>query len=65
MPGNFIAEHGMTVQAIKMLANQQQFSTSIGLLLDQEKAYDRIHPTDLSVIMARFGIPETMIISID
>jgi hypothetical protein len=63
MPGRFIAEHGMTVQAIKMLANQQH-STSIGLLLDQEKAYDRVHPTYLSTIMTRFGIPATMITSI-
>jgi hypothetical protein len=46
-----------------MLANQQN-SGSIGLLLDQEKAYDRVHPAYLSAIMTRFGIPGTMIVSI-
>jgi hypothetical protein len=60
MPGRFIAEHGMTVQTIKMLASHQQ-STAIGLLLDQEKAYDRVHPTYLSTIMSRFGIPNKLI----
>lgn len=33
-------------------------------MVDQEKAYDRIHPDYLSSIMKRFGIPQSLIQSI-
>jgi len=63
MPGRFIADHGLTVNCMKMVA-QQYRSTSIGLLLDQEKAYDRIHPCYLRQIMSAFNVPDTLIHSI-
>jgi hypothetical protein len=33
-------------------------------MLDQEKAYDRIHPEYLASTMKQFGIPHTLIQSI-
>ena len=63
MPGRFIADHGLTVNCIKMIAHQHR-STSIGLLLDQEKAYDRIHPCYLRKIMSAFNVPDILINSI-
>lgn len=63
MPGRFIADHGLTVNCVKMVAHQYR-SSSIGLLLDQEKAYDRIHPGYLREIMSAFNVPDTLIHSI-
>lgn len=63
MPNRFIGEHGLTATVIQAFA-QNIDSPSIGLLLDQEKAYDRIHPEYLQLIMHQFGIPATLITSI-
>jgi hypothetical protein len=34
---------------------------AIGLLLDQEKAYDRVHPDYLQQVLHSFGFPSTFI----
>lgn len=39
-------------------------STSIGLLLDQEKAYDRVHPDYLRRVLLHFGFPPSIVQSI-
>jgi hypothetical protein len=59
MPGRFIADHGVTLQAISMIATHSRSST-VALLLDQEKAYDRINPEYLAQIMEEFGIPQSI-----
>jgi hypothetical protein len=59
IPGRFIIEHGIIVQTIKMLANQQNFD-SIGLLLAQEKHMTEFTPTYFSAIMTRFGLHDTI-----
>ncbi|KAK4521393.1 uncharacterized protein ATC70_012008 [Mucor velutinosus] len=59
MPNRFIGEHGFTLQTTKLLATTNHSST-IALLLDQEKAYDRIHPEYLQHIMLQFGIPQSL-----
>ncbi|KAG1029834.1 hypothetical protein G6F25_012277 [Rhizopus arrhizus] len=56
MPQRFIGEHGRLLQLIMSSASIQK-SSAVGLLLDQEKAYDRVHPEYLSQVMRRFGVP--------
>ncbi|KAG2193585.1 hypothetical protein INT47_007388, partial [Mucor saturninus] len=63
MPSRFIGENGKTLQAVMSIAEHTS-SNAIGLLLDQEKAYDRIHPTYLAQMMTKFGIPSQIISSL-
>lgn len=63
MPGRFIGDNGMILQSTKLIATHQS-SEHIALLLDQEKAYDRIHPAYLRAVMQRFNIPTTIIHSL-
>lgn len=42
MPNRFIGEQDMIVQCLQEVASKSRFD-SIGLLLDQQKACDRIH----------------------
>jgi hypothetical protein len=43
---------------------QDTRSSAIGLLLDQEKAYDRVHPDYLTQVLTRFGFPSTIVHSL-
>ncbi|KAG2202126.1 hypothetical protein INT47_008098 [Mucor saturninus] len=63
MPSRFIGENGKTLQAVMSIAEHTS-SNAIGLLIDQEKAYDRIHPTYLAQMMTKFGIPSQIISSL-
>ncbi|KAG2198727.1 hypothetical protein INT47_005412 [Mucor saturninus] len=63
MPSRFIGENGKTLQTVMSIAEHTS-SKTIGLLLDQEKAYDRIHPTYLARMMNKFGIPSSIISSL-
>jgi hypothetical protein len=63
MPRRFIGEQGMILQCLQEIATQAQ-SETIALLLDQQKAYDRIHFDYLQECMQAFNIPTTVIQSI-
>ncbi|GAN06991.1 conserved hypothetical protein [Mucor ambiguus] len=63
MPHRFIAEQGLQVQCMQTVATISK-TPSIALLLDQEKAYDRIHFAYLEAIMQAFNIPTTLITAI-
>lgn len=79
LPGRFIAENGMICQVIMedaqrkwIIAEQQEddatFSSSdadIGLLLDQEKAYDRVSLDYLQQVLRIFGFPLSIIYCIN
>ncbi|KAG1130457.1 hypothetical protein G6F37_014146 [Rhizopus arrhizus] len=56
MPGRFIGENGRILQ-LAMTAASISRSSAVGMLLDQEKAYDRVHPDYLSQVLSRFGVP--------
>lgn len=63
MKGRFIGDHGMTMNCIQAIATDRTLDT-VGLCLDQEKAYDRIHFDYLRATMEAFNIPSTAIDSI-
>jgi hypothetical protein len=63
MPKRFIGEQGMIVQCLQEIAVKAR-SECIALLLDQQKAYDRIHFDYLQHCMSAFNIPNTIIRSI-
>lgn len=62
--GRFIADNGLLMKLIMEHAASSG-SSSIGLLLDQEKAYDRVHPDYLRAVLLRFGYPTELVNCID
>ncbi|EIE88703.1 hypothetical protein RO3G_13414 [Rhizopus delemar RA 99-880] len=60
----FIAENGMVLNILMEQAHVQR-RPEIGLLLDQEKAYDRIHPMYLRQVMLAFGFPPSLVHSLE
>lgn len=63
LPQRFIAENGLAPKIVMEQAQLHQ-TPGIGLLLDQEKAYDRVHPLYLRKVLIRFGFTLLMITSI-
>ena len=61
--GRFIADNGLLMKLVMDYAQQSRDPT-IGLLLDQEKAYDRVHPDYLRQVLLRFKFPPTIVQSI-
>lgn len=64
LPDRFIADNGMLAKLAMDEAYCHETSSSIALLLDQEKAYDRIHPSYLRRVLSAFGIPDSFIVAI-
>jgi hypothetical protein len=52
--GRFIADNELLMKLLMEHARQSK-SQAIGLLLDQEKAYDRVHLDYLRQVLCRFG----------
>lgn len=63
LPGRFIAENGLTLKILMEQANVQGLQ-HVGMLLDQEKAYDRVHPSYMKQTLLRFGFPAGLTSSI-
>ncbi|KAG2214076.1 hypothetical protein INT45_010955 [Circinella minor] len=64
LPNRFIAKNGLLVRLMMEQAKHQQHHDTIGLMLDFEKAYDRLHPVYLSTVLKKFGFPTCIINSI-
>ncbi|KAG1239579.1 hypothetical protein G6F68_018497 [Rhizopus microsporus] len=63
MKGRFIADNGALAQITLEQASLRQ-PQEIGLLCDQEKAYDRVHPDYLRAVLVRFGFPAQFVSAI-
>ncbi|KAG2216709.1 hypothetical protein INT45_013632 [Circinella minor] len=63
MPNRFIATNGLMARIIMENA-QQHNKNDIGITLDQNKAYNCIHPSYLTCTLKKFGFPESIIHSI-
>ncbi|KAG1137120.1 hypothetical protein G6F37_011489 [Rhizopus arrhizus] len=60
VPGKFIGDNGL---ALSMILEQSRglHLPGVGLLLDQEKAYDRVHPGYLQQVMSTMDLPDRFI----
>jgi hypothetical protein len=54
MKGRFIGDNGLMLHLLLQQARYLNYP-GIGLLLDQEKAYDRVHPQYLLKVLDAFG----------
>ena len=52
-----IADNGLVMQAIREYCRKHK-EEGMGVLFDQEKAYDRVHPRYLRKVMVAMGFPE-------
>ncbi|KAG0930594.1 hypothetical protein G6F32_011943 [Rhizopus arrhizus] len=63
LPNRLIAENGLVLNIVMEHARATK-SDHIALLLDQEKAYDRVHSIYLRSVLLKFGFPPEFIASL-
>ncbi|KAG1453072.1 hypothetical protein G6F56_007662 [Rhizopus delemar] len=63
MRGRFIADNGLLMKLIMDHCSHIK-SSAVGQLLDQEKAYNRVHPGYLRQVLVCIGIPTAFVTSI-
>ncbi|KAF9140909.1 hypothetical protein BGX20_007453, partial [Mortierella sp. AD010] len=56
VPGRRISDNGLVLEALRDHCNKNKISGA-GILLDQEKAYDRVHPSYLRAVMEHMEFP--------
>ncbi|KAG1471612.1 hypothetical protein G6F56_002028 [Rhizopus delemar] len=62
MPHRLISDNGWINQALMAnLKDLDPLSPNVAALLDQEKAYDRVHPEYLRQVLLRFGFPQSLV----
>jgi hypothetical protein len=67
LSGRYIGDHGMSLRVIMDNAssaswrNANNFIEHTGIMLDNAKAYDRVHPQYLSQVLLKFGFPSQFV----
>ena len=65
LPHRLISDNGWINQILMRNAcSQPTSSPSVAVFLDQEKAYDRVHPEYLRRVLLHFGFPSSLITSL-
>ncbi|KAK4513077.1 uncharacterized protein ATC70_011523 [Mucor velutinosus] len=65
--GRYIGDHGMSLKVIVDNAREARWNNSgefveyAGIMLDNAKAYDRVHPQYLSKVLVKFGFPKQFV----
>lgn len=60
VPGRLISDNGMAMQNLLEHCKRANIKGA-GILFDQEKAYDRVHPVYLRAVMTKMNIPDQLI----
>ena len=63
MHGRYIGDHGQTLRLIMTDAKLSN-SSGLGIMLDQHKAYDRIHPEYFTKVLKKIGFPDVFVATI-
>ena len=63
VPGRHISDNGLVMAAFREHCERNKIEGA-GILFDQEKAYDRVHPDYLRAVMERMNFPAPLIDSI-
>ncbi|KAG0763724.1 hypothetical protein G6F62_011136 [Rhizopus arrhizus] len=62
LPNKLVSDNGWWNQVLmENLQNVAPELPQVAVLLDQEKAYDRVHPEYRQTMLSRFGFPDTLI----
>lgn len=65
MPHRLISDNGWINQVLMHNHSKvQQHDPAVAVFLDQEKAYDRVHPGYLRGVLLHFGFPDSLITSL-
>lgn len=63
VPGRKISDNGLVMAAFREHCERYKID-GVGILFDQEKAYDRVHPVYLRAVMERMRFPAALINSV-
>ncbi|KAG2213760.1 hypothetical protein INT45_001415 [Circinella minor] len=63
LAGKFIGDNGLAARLIMEYARHYRLP-GVGILLDQFKAYNRVHPTYLRRVLLHIGLPTLLVLSL-
>lgn len=58
--GRHIADNGLTIRSLRDYCKDRS-QGHVGIMLDQEKNYDRVHPDHLTAVLEHFPFPRAFV----